>query len=211
MHDLHSIQAVLKNVTLVDSKDFLYFLYIAVLLVNCTFENTLESAIQAKLSKVIFQGNHIFKNNSALVGGGMQLVVSLIHLQPHTYIMFEGNRANYVGGAIYSENFVCAIHIDMPSLSEVNFVNNTANISGSSLYGAFDICCVDPTCEDFYDVFNISNTEADPSAIASVPDRVCLCDDGKYQPNCSDSNRDFRIHAFPGQNFPVRLADGAGF
>ena len=208
--DLHSVQATLINVTHIDSEDSLYFFYIAVLLVNCTFENTHGSAIQAKLSEVIFQGYHIFKNNSALIGGGMQLVRSLIHLQPRTYILFEGNHASYVGGAIYSDNYECAIHIDTPSLSEVSFINNTANLYGSSLYGAFDICCIDPTCEDFYDVFNISNTEADPSAIASVPDRVCLCDDGKYQPNCS--NNVYSIRAFPGQDFPIRLAVvGAGF
>ena len=43
-----------------------------------------------------------------------------------------------------------------------------------------------------------------------LSDRVCLCDDGKYQPNCS--NNVYSIRAFPGQDFAIRLAVvGAGF
>ena len=46
----------------------------AALFVNCTFENnTGISPIYAVGSKVIFQGNNIFRNNSALVGAGVSL------------------------------------------------------------------------------------------------------------------------------------------
>ena len=51
-----------------------------------------------------------------------------------------------------------------------------------------------------------SNTEADPSAVASDPATICFCDHGKRKPNCSYHNRVYSTHAFPGQDFPVRLA-----
>lgn len=67
-----SVQAILNNVTFINS-DGADFVYIGVLLVNCTFKNNTGSAIRALASKVIFQGNHVFENNSAFIGGGIQL------------------------------------------------------------------------------------------------------------------------------------------
>ena len=57
---------------------------------------------------------------------------------------------------------------------------------------------------NFYNIFNTSNTETDPSAIASDPQKVCFCDDNKLQPNCSNLN--YSTNVFPGQVFPICLA-----
>ena len=57
-----------------------------------------------------------------------------------------------------------------------------------------------------HEVFNISNSEFDPSVIASDPFEVCFCDAVSRQPNCSDSNRVLSLEAFPGQDFYIRLA-----
>ena len=59
---------------------------------------------------------------------------------------------------------------------------------------------------EFHEVFNISNSEFDPSVIASDPFEVCFCDAVSSQPNCSDSNRVLSFEAYPGQDFCIRLA-----
>ena len=108
----------------------------AALFVNCTFENNTDSIspISAQQSKVIFQGNNIFRNNSALNGAGINLILdSYMYLEPHTHILFEGNHADYVGGAIYTDRKpgeTCFYHVVDSSRSnntvEINFVRNTA-------------------------------------------------------------------------------------
>jgi predicted outer membrane repeat protein len=157
---------------------------------------------------VIFQGHNTFKNNSAPSGGALQLVdSSYMYLEPHTQILFIGNHAGYVGGAIYIDNSgsdQCFFHADSNSTGtiEINFYGNTATFAGSSVFegGSGTI----GSCERFNDFFNISNTETNPSAISSNPLKVCFCEDGKYQPDCSYTHRS--INVFPGQGFPLRLA-----
>ena len=68
------------------------------------------------------------------------------------------------------------------------------------MYGDLQEC----SQKDFYAVFNITNTEADPSAIASDPYKVCMCENDKHQPNCS--RREYSVSVFPGQVFSLRLA-----
>ena len=186
----------------------------AIQFVNCTFENNNKSAIHASGSKLIFEGHNIFKNNSGLVGGGIQLLdSSYIHLRPNTYIVFEKNHADYVGGAIYTDyedNDPCIFHTDSPIYSniDVDFIENTATLSGNSLYGDGLKTCG----TSFNYVFNVTNTESDPSAIASDPYGICLCSDERRMPNCWPSNRTYSTDAFPGQEFPIHLAVvGASF
>lgn len=66
------------------------------------------------------------------------------------------------------------------------------------------LCCITPQCMEFYGIFQVKNTEQDPSAISSDPYDVCLCEEGKHQPNCAI--RSWCTSAFPGQEFSVRLA-----
>ena len=75
-----------------------------------------------------------------------------------------------------------------------------------------NLCHLNRSLANFSHIFKISNTESDPSAIAADPDNLCLCKDGKHQPDCSLGNRNFITHAYPGQEFSVRLAIvGSGF
>ena len=169
------------------------------LFVNCTFENGTKSAIDAVQSKVIFQGNNIFRNNSALAGAGISLTMdSYMYLEPHTRILFEGNHADYVGGAIYTDRNpgeTCFYHVVDSSRSnntvQIIFVNNTAQFGGSSIYGDVSPCCGDDLCKNFYNTFNISNTETDPSAIASAPQGFCFCVDNKLQLNFTNSQAEY--------------------
>ena len=104
-----SILAVFRNTSFVGLNTTIPVISLAaasVLFINCTFHNnTGSSLISAANSKVYFQGNNTFRRNSALIGPGVQLLESsYIYLEPHTHILFEDNKAGYVGGAIYIEN-----------------------------------------------------------------------------------------------------------
>ena len=181
--------------------------------VNCTIKNAVNSGVYASThSHVLFQGNNTFQNLSALVGGGMHFVSSsYVHLLPHTTLLFVDNRAEYVGGAIYIEpdkQDLC-FYDNNASLSlnetvKMVFINNTAGYGGSILYGdGFD------QCASYDEVINVSNTEADPSAVAGEPYDVCFCEFGKLQPNCL--TKSFTARAFPGQDFTIRLAVVSNF
>ena len=180
------------------------------MLVDCTFENNSDSAIFAKGSKLTFEGNSLFRYNKALLGGAVQLhSSSSMYFEPSAHILFEKNHADYVGGAIYSASdsrcfFNASSGIDHP---RVDFIGNTATFAGTSLYGDIQECCAQTgDCEAFYTIFNITNTEADPTAIASDPYQVCLCEKGARWPNCSSWNKDINIVIFPGQEFSLPLA-----
>ena len=213
------VQGTLSNVVIANcslplQQPLILLFQVLILFVNCTFENNFASIIQTNESKIIFQGENIFRNNSALVGGAIFTdQSSYMYLRPQTHILFESNHAYYVGGAIYSEHIgTCFFYLDVShsfGTTTVNFVDNTADYAGSSLYGTgINLCCMslEVTCTNFSQVFNVSNTEADPSAIASEPNNVCLCGHGKNQPDCSPTNRKYSTHVYPGQTFSIRLA-----
>ena len=184
-------QAVLHNVTLIANIEYdpsvpsIYLAYGVVTFVNCTFENNSESAIQTYKSEIIFQGYNVFKNNSALLGGGIVLISTRIHLRSHAHILFENNHANYVGGAMYinsAELDPCFFTLDSQSTDvEVSFIDNTADFAGSSLYGIMAKCCTLYHAENsqMY-LIKTSNSDEHPSAVALDPYDVCLCDDGKH-------------------------------
>ena len=202
-----SVQAVFQRVTFVNSGTEVS--EAAVLFINCTFENSTDSALYASSSRLIFQGNIIFRNNSALIGAAIMLTpTSYMHFQPHAKILFEKNHAVYVGGAIYTDKcfFDLASHT-LNSTINVNFINNTAGSTGSSLYSAWDVvsCCDNLPCEEIYSIFNISNSESDPSAMASKPEAICFCEESRHRPNC-DLPDVYYTRAFPGQEFSIRLA-----
>ena len=99
-------------------------------IVNCTFENNIDSAIEPKIvqvihcsklyldghtqfvhnngtaleaykSQVVVSGHVTFSNNSAYRGGGLALIYSTVLLERNSFLEFEGNRVSDVGGAIY--------------------------------------------------------------------------------------------------------------
>lgn len=171
--------AVLQNVVFADNNVEKYVVSIAlgtIMFMNCSFENNTGTAIQADASsKLIFEGVNVFRNNSALVGAGIQLLESTMHLQPHSSILFEDNHADHVGGAIFVDIRSCFFQAEPPTdATKVIFVNNTADFAGSSLYAAIEPCCSTKECRTFYNIFNTSNSEEDPSAIAYDPSLV-LC------------------------------------
>ena len=128
----------------------------------------------------------------------MSLSKSFMYLMPHTHVVFENNQVEYRGGAIYTDQcFFKEVFPNSKDTIRVTFINNTAGYAGTSIYGEISVCYY-----NFYE--NVSNTENDPSAIASEPSGVCLCKESKHQPDCSDNQHS--IQTYPGQEFSIRLA-----
>ena len=176
---------------------------------NCTFRDNTESAISSFSTNLIFQGYNIFHTNSAAIGGALKLAYSsIVHLLPHTTLLFKDNHAYYVGGAIYynesghqDQCFYNNNHLS-PLTVKMVFINNTASYGGSLLYGGgLD------QCSTYDQVINVTNTEEDPSAVAGETFDVCLCEQDKLQPSCSVDKKHHNIdHVFPGEDFSIRLA-----
>lgn len=104
-----SAQAILHNVTFVNNHligPVSVLVNAVVIFEDCTFRNNSQTAIHAENSMLIFQGNCIFTNNFAHIGGGIQLLQSYMLLRPNTSIQFDRNHADFVGGAIYTDNFI---------------------------------------------------------------------------------------------------------
>ena len=207
-----SIQVAFSDVILVNSP--LSMNLVSAIFTGCTFENNnAQSALNVQLCEITFQGSNLFRNNSAFRGGAIQLDTVHLHLQADTHILFENNHANYAGGAMYINNYIpasCFFQVYPSNANDaikVSFINNTADFAGSSLYGSVDLCCVTESCDNFYDIFKISNTESDPTAIASDAADICPCEPGRRKPDCSSSRTyGTTIIAFPGQNFNISLA-----
>jgi len=103
---------------------------------NCTFKNTVGSAILASGSNLIFRGNSFFTNNSAANGGALSLnSQTLLVLQNDTHIYFIKNCAKYAGGAIYSSEEGCFLYFEKNrNTSLLIFQNNTANYAGTAMF-----------------------------------------------------------------------------
>ena len=188
-----------------------------VTVIDCTFENNQMTAILAEGSSLLFQGKHIFRNNSAVNGAGIRLLRdSYLYLLDNTDLTFVDNYASERGGAIYLDagilkESMCTIQY---FYNDVQFKihNNTARAAGSSLYWITPNECM-LSMDSKIEVqsllgsvfsFQLKNTESDPSAISSDPIRICQCISGHRMPDC---NAVFpSISTYPGEDFTLRLA-----
>ena len=128
------------------------------------FQNNRGTAIRAANIKdtLRLQGNVTFRNNMAQRGGGLALLSTMVDFMPNSYIVFEGNRANSVGGAIFVETSSTLYEENNPitfvpcfyrfsgmnsddSVRNLTFGNNSAVGGGHVLYGASlkSYCLVD--------------------------------------------------------------------
>ena len=134
-----------------------------VVIVNCKlYSNTGSRTIVVYKSRIIFQGQVVFENNTSTTDGGALHLdeSSLLHFKSNTSIFFIKNKALQRGGAIYVENtkaddnlyyLFCFYELeDMMKYPQTNvqlvFEGNLAGIAGDSLYGGrIDKCILFPT------------------------------------------------------------------
>ena len=193
---------------------------------DCKFIGSItDSAIFAAATNMFFEGNVIFRNNTAMYGGGLLLADnSIMYLRPNTHIMFSHNHATYAGGAIYIRSDDISVGskrcfyqfyatnqsiFDPRELNvQITFENNTAKYAGSALYGGdVNFCYLIPamvtTINYFDSIFHVENTGDDPSAVASNPYAVCLCNDSEPQCGSHSLLQVWSMYTYPGAVFQV--------
>ena len=187
--------------------------------IDCTFENNQRSALVARGSNLIFQGNNTFRNNSSTTNGaGIQLLLnSYLYMHNNTNLTFADNHAREKGGAIYVDvgshlplvqsrcifQYLRDVHFNM------HFVNNTAGTAGTSLYWVTQQFCYMPQMrtglQDFLQFSdNLQNTETDPSVITSDPIWICRCSRNHLKPDCNLAFNS--VSVYPGEDFTLHLA-----
>ena len=98
------------------------------------------------------RGNVTFRNNQAQNGGALALVSTVVDFMPSSYIVFEDNHANDVGGAIFVESSSTMYEENNPNtyvscfyrfpemnsddnVRNLTFGNNSANRGGHGIFG----------------------------------------------------------------------------
>ena len=192
----------------------------------------------ANNAQVIFQGNHAdrlggaiaidsnivlagsvqYISNTAELGGAISMFPGKMTVANNAKVVFQGNHAYHVGGAIYSS--ACTLvqyalktepcSISFGGNSTVDLLHNTAERGGSAIYG---ITMSKLECNSFADgdyeyLFDIITIIPESfSAISSDPLRVCICPD-QSTPDClailPDQNiPHLRYTVYPGQTFTI--------
>ncbi len=227
-----------NNSLLVDRKDLFVGAIVNIFSVgmmtfnNCNFTGNNNTALSITDSNLIFEGEIVFKRNSAANGGALNFRdMSVMYIRPQTHVQFISNHARKAGGAIYIGKRSCETaapcffqpdvpdftHVsDLSGMMSLEFINNTAGIAGDALYGgAIDQCYTFNHFSwygrnSYYEsgaIFNhIFNDEkqAGESRISSDPYGVCLCNSsGQY--NCSVKSTLLETSIFPGQVFSINV------
>lgn len=150
-----------------------------------TVESNNCTGIKAENSELVFSGFTRIANNSAVVGGGLQLTNSVIDLViPHTDLVITSNSARHTGGGVhvhtYSDctsfvNTICFILMRATSQATVNFniTNNRAMKGGDNTFGVNFRACSGDWKTQF--VLHVpENGVCRPSSVSSKPQRVCI-------------------------------------
>ena len=152
-------------------------------------------------SKLTFDKNNTFVNNSGIYGGGIALhESSQLFLKENANISFPNNHASKSGGGIFVSRIVdiviptdCPFKVIPYNYSDeykpvLYFVNNTDSISGDVLYGNKIADCLYRL--HFDNLFNYSQQKGQ-SVVSSDPVQVCFSESDKQ--NCSISSIDITL------------------
>ena len=170
-------------------------------------------------SNVVLAGSVQFISNTAQLGGAISMFPGHITVANNAKVLFEGNHAYHVGGAIYSSassivysvlySGTCALSFG--SNSKMDLFHNTAERGGSAIYGITmsKLACKISSPGDYIGFLPHSITVIldSFSAVSSDPLRVCICPD-QSTPDClailPDQNiPHLQYNVYPGQNFTI--------
>ena len=189
---------------------------------ECNHAEKAGGAIVINSNLLQLAGSVQLINNTAVIGGAIALFPGYMTVASNARVVFQGNHAYHVGGAIYSStrasNLVpmfmdvtqsyCIITFGINC--KVKLLNNTAVGGGSAMYGISMSKC-DNIYYENYDsqiLFDIITINPDSlSAVSSDPLRVCICPD-QSTPDCLAILPDQNIPhlnytVYPGQNFTI--------
>ena len=172
-------------------------------------------------SILVLAGNVQFISNTAQLGGAIAMLPGNMTIVNNAEVVFQGNHAYHVGGAIYSSarSFVHYIVFSEPCLvsfginSTVDLLHNTAEHGGSAMYGITmsKLECRLSRDGDYRYLFDVITVTPDSvSAVSSDPLRICICPD-QSTPDCLAILPDQDIPhlhytVYPGQNFTIPAA-----
>ena len=196
---------------------------------SCIFKNSTASAIVALDSSIHFEGENVFKNNQARLGGAIQLTgQSIAYLRPNVLMTFENNSAYERGGALYLTGgigepyfFDCQIQVYDPTftaISELNitmrFKNNSARDAGDALYGGrIDACYTSAPSQfllqnrtlthslTFDSITDFTSQPRSNSVVSSDVTRICFCFSGQH--DCSVNHQ--VLSKYPGEEFGISI------
>ena len=164
---------------------------------------------------VVLAGSVQFINNTAPVGGAISMFPGFLTVAKNAKVVFQGNHAYFVGGAIYSSTSSIVLpaqgascYVSFGINSTIEFLHNTAERGGSAMHG---MTMPHPQCFDYEYLSDIITIIPDSfSAVSSAPLRVCICPD-QSTPDClailPDQNIPHLHYAvYPGQNFTIPAA-----
>ena len=176
-------------------------------------------------SNIVLAGSVQFVSNTARLGGAISVLPGHMTFANNAQVVFKGNNAYHVGGAIYSGGTASGYQLvhDAPCLisfgvnSTMDLLHNTAERGGSAMYGitVSKMQCGLSSDDDYKSLFDIITISPDSfSAVSSDPLRVCICPD-QSTPDCLAILPDQNIPhlhytVYPGQNFTIPAAV-AGF
>ena len=192
---------------------------------NCVFARNSVSALEAIASNLTLSGTVLFANNTASMGAALLLQQkSVITLALNSSVLFVGNHATLVGGAIYADTntfytatdtgdiymgSVCMIELVRKDQTILEFHNNSAGSGGDVVYGGhMELATTADGSNCLLQFKNISVVSQNNtmSVISSQPSRVCVCNSTGH-PDCL---KIFYSHTvYPGESISLK-ADVVG-
>ena len=191
---------------------------------NCT-------AIRAEDSEIVFSGFSLISNNTAVIGGGLQMTNSVIDLlTPHTNVAIADNFAQQTGGGIQVHanpdctsyiDRICFILLRYTTYRTVNFtvINNRAVEAGDNIFGISMKSC-NREWKNVYSLHIPPNCVSRPSSISSNPQNVCfglpvhsVCDASfNVTPGNGICDNGYNVTVYPGEKvfLPVYLSGESG-
>ena len=171
------------------------------------------------LINIVLAGNVQFISNTALLGGAISLLTGYLTVARNAKVVFQGNHAYHVGGAIHSSSILVVNYrrehcsILFGNNSKMDLLHNTAERGGSAMFGIFlsAVICWASNDTDYEYLFDSITIIPDSfSAVSSDPLRVCICPD-QSTPDCLAILPDQNIPhlhytVYPGQNFTIPAA-----
>ena len=154
-------------------------------LLNCTFSLNRGSGVGAVMSRITVSGVLSLNHNTAVVGSGINLVSSYLDIGTETFLTFQENRANHVGGAIYATNDGQSCFYRVPRNNTdvlFQFIDNHANLGGSIVYEQHLSDCTRFNSELLSPLHDVSQiVPQNTSLVTSDPYQVCSCQqDGTF-------------------------------
>lgn len=192
---------------------------------NITVTKNNCSAILAVTSNLLFEGNNELSFNNASSGGGLLLCKNgILYFKPNTTLTIINNTVSHAGGGICVESqclqtkprcFYQFEYVNASLLSTIKVVveNNSAGHAGDNLFGGLVDYCYMIDDDDlsarnsiviYKAIFHIpNNSHPLVSSVASIPYRVCLCDNNT-EPSCSVTKQSV-FGQYSGETFDISV------